>query len=186
MKILPVHDQEGLSEFIGFPWTIYADDPLWIPPLREQIFFELSGASAFSRYGRSQLFLCEANGRIAGRIAAFVNPKLVDRNGSVLGQLGYFECIDDSALAAGLIRAGIDWLRLQGAREVLAPMNGGAHRSHRFMTRGFDLEPFLFEPRNPSYYPTLFERCGFAPAHRWFSYEFDSRRAETLLRQFDR
>ena len=81
MKIVPVSDGNGLTEFIEFPWTIYAGDPMWVPPLREQVFCELSGASAFSRYGRNQLFVCEADGRIAGRIAALVNPRLVDRSG---------------------------------------------------------------------------------------------------------
>src|SRR5688572_12813091 len=160
MRVLPVHQDEGLSEFVEFPWAIYRDDPIWIPPLREQVFHELSGASAFSRYGRTRLFLCEEGGRVAGRIAAIVNPKLVDRNGSLLGQLGYFECIDDTAVAESLIGAGIEWLKSAGVREVIGPMNGGAHRSHRFLTRGFDREPFLFEPRNPRYYPRLFEQCG--------------------------
>jgi hypothetical protein len=186
MQIRPVNAREGLAEFIEFPWTIYANDPSWIPPLREQVFFELSGASAFSQYGRSQLFLCEADGRPAGRIAALINPRLVDQHGNVFGQLGYFECIDDSVIASNLIRAGMDWLRTQGVPAVLAPMNGGAHRQHRLMTRGFDLAPFLFEPRNPAYYPELLSANGFVPVHQWFSYEFDSKRAGSLLNQFDR
>ena len=186
MGIVPIHEREGLPEFIEFPWIVYGNDRSWIPPIREQIFHELSDASAFSSYGRSQLFLCEAHGQIVGRIAALVNPKLVDGHGAVYGQLGYFECIDDSDAAAALVGAGIDWLRTQGAREVLAPMNGGAHRSHRLLTRGFDREPFLFEPRNPPYYPRLFAGCGFEPIHRWFSYELNRQRADGLLKQFER
>src|SRR5262245_24308791 len=186
MKILPVQDRDGLAEFIEFPWKVYANDPSWIPPLREQVFFELSGASAFSRYGRHQLFLCESDGQLAGRIAAVINPKLVDGTGNLFGQLGYFECIDDSGIAAALVEAGIGWLRTQGAHQVLGPMNGGAHRLHRFMTRGFDRSPFLFEPRNPPYYPKLFEQCGFTPAHRWYSYDMDRESAASVLNQYDR
>src|SRR5262249_18177010 len=141
---------------------------------------------AFYRYGRRQLFLCEADGHLAGRIAASINPKLVDPAGSVYGQLGYFECVDDAAVAESLIRAGIDWLGAQGARHVLRPMNGGAHRSHRFMTRGFDRDPFLFEPRNPEYYPKLFAHCGFMPVHRWFSYELNRDPAAGFVKQYER
>ena len=50
-------------------------------------------------------------------------------------------------------------------------VGGWAHRLHRFMVRGFERAPFLFEPRNPPYYPRLFEANGFAPVHRWYSYE---------------
>ena len=186
MKIVPVGDRDGLAEFVELPWALHSGDRMWIPPLREQVFHELSGASAFARYGRSQLYLCEADGQVAGRIAALVNPRLVDRNGRMIGQLGYFESIDDPVVASELIEAGLAWLRAQGAHEVVAPMNGGAHRTHRFLTRGFDREPYLFEPRNPPYYPKLFERCGFAAINRWFGYELSAQQAADRLHKYDR
>lgn len=39
------------------------------------------------------------------------------------------------------------------------------------MTAGFDRTPFLFEPRNPVYYPAFFERFGFRELHTWDSYD---------------
>ena len=186
MKIVPVSGRDGLAEFVEFPWTVHRADRMWIPPLREQVFHELSGACAFARYGRMQLYLCEADGQVAGRIAALVNPRLVDRDGRLIGQLGYFESIDDPAVASALIETGLTWLRAQGVRDVVAPMNGGAHRAHRFLTRGFDREPYLFEPRNPPYYPTLFERSGFAAINRWYGYELSRQQAADRLNQFDR
>jgi hypothetical protein len=186
MQITSVGAQDELLEFVEFPWRLYADDPSWVPPLREQILYDLSGASAFARYGRSQLFLCQENGRTAGRIAALINPRLTDEDGRVFGQLGYFECVDDPDTAAALVDAGVSWLRAQGTRAVLAPMNGGAHKAHRLMTRGFDCDPFLFEPRNPAYYPSLLAKTGFTPVHRWFSYELDRAEASETLGRFDR
>lgn len=186
MKIIPLRDGDGLAEFVELPWTVYRGDPLWVPPLREQLLQQLSGASAFSRYGRMQLFLCEADGKIAGRIAALVNQRLVGRDARPLGQLGYFESIDDSAVAAALIHAGLAWLREQDLHEVIGPMNGGAHRTHRLLTRGFDREPYLFEPRNPPYYPRLFQESGFVPIARWYSYELTPDMAAARLTQYDR
>jgi hypothetical protein len=52
-------------------------------------------------------------------------------------------------------------------------MNGGAHLSHRVMVRGFEQTPFLFEPRNPPYYPRLFEAHGFLRARTWLSYDME-------------
>jgi len=186
MKIVHVSDNSRLAEFIEFSWAVNGGDPLWVPPLRQKIFHELSGASAFSRYGRFALFLCEADGRIAGRIAALVNPRLLGSEGHPLGQLGYFECVDEPAVASALIDAGVEWLRTQQATQVIGPMNGGAHRTHRFLTRGFDRPPFLFEPRNPPYYPGLFERCGFAPIYRWFSYDLSRDQTAERLQHLER
>jgi hypothetical protein len=186
IRIVRLGDHRRLSEFIEFSWTVNSGDRLWVPPLRERVLLELSRGSAFSRYGRCQLFLCELDGRIAGRIAAIVNPRLLDGSGHALGQLGYFECVDEPAVAAALIDAGIKWLQAQQLRQVIAPMNGGAHRAHRFLTRGFDRAPFLFEPRNPPYYPALFEGCGFAPISRWFSYDLNREQAADRLQKLDR
>jgi hypothetical protein len=171
VNIIPLHGTERLDEFIEFPWEVYRTDPLWVPPVREQVFHQLSGASPFAGSGRVQLFLAESDGRVVGRVAALINEGVRDRDGAVMGQLGFFECLDDVGIALGLVDAGLQWLRARGARAVLAPMNGGAHRTHRLLTRGFDRRPFLFEPRNPPYYPRLLEHCGFKVVHRWFSYE---------------
>ena len=186
IRIVGLGDDRRLAEFVECSWTVNSRDPLWVPPLRERVVYELSGRSAFSRYGRFQLFLCEADGRIAGRIAALVNPRLLDSGGRALGQLGYFECVDEPEVASALIGAGIDWLQAQQLHQVVAPMNGGAHRAHRFLTRGFDQAPFLFEPRNPPYYPALFERCGFEPISRWFSYDLSRQQAADRLQKLNR
>src|SRR5438093_1864997 len=171
---LQITDTPSLDEFIELSWHISAGDPHWIPPMRARLHQELIGADAFGEYGRLQLFGCESGGRLAGRIVALLNPRLADASGQVVGQVGYFEAIDDEQVAAGLFGAAFEWLRAAGAREVWGPMNGGAHRTHRLMTSGFDRRPYLFEPRNPPYYPRLFERAGFERRYSWYSIDVSS------------
>jgi hypothetical protein len=186
MTILPVESQDELGEFVEFAWVANSGDPSWVPPLREQVYRDLSAVSPLARYCQKRLFLCQDNGRTVGRIAALCNQRLTDGDGTVLGQLGYFECLDDSAAATALIDTGLAWLRAQGARSALAPMNGGAHKGHRLMTSGFDRDPFLFEPRNPPYYPKMLAQAGFTPVQRWFTYEHDRAQAHDLLARYDR
>ncbi|MBI3268950.1 MAG: GNAT family N-acetyltransferase [Planctomycetes bacterium] len=162
---------ERLGDFVAVAWTLRASDPLWVPPLREPLLRDLAGAGAFGRYGRQALFLCEDDGRPVGRVAAIVNPRLTDAAGAPLGQVGHFECVDDEGVARALLEAAFAWLRAAGAREVVGPMEGGAHRTHRFMTAGFERDPFLFELRNPAYYPRLFEANGFRRVHTWRSFD---------------
>jgi hypothetical protein len=179
---------EALDDFIALGYRLgAAADARFVPPLRQQLMFELAGMSELAKYADQQLFLARADdGRVVGRVAAIVNRKLHDASGAPLGQLGYFECEDDVAVATALFDAGAAWLRARGCKELLAPMNGGAHRLHRLMVRGFEREPFLFEPRNPPYYPRLFEAWGMHVAHRWFSYELERARLADLQRRFAR
>jgi hypothetical protein len=46
--------------------------------------------------------------------------------------------------------------------------------------------PYLFEPRNPAYYPRLFERCGFVPVGRWYGYEMNRHGAIEQLARLER
>jgi hypothetical protein len=174
---------DAIPEFLAVADRVNASDPRWVPPLRQQLAFELGGPCEMSKYGRWQMFLADDGW---GRIAAIVNPRLTGASGAPLGQLGYFECADDTTLATALFDAGAAWLRAQGCRELLGPMNGGAHRLHRLLVRGFAEDPFLFEPRNPAYYPRLFEAWGMRVVHRWFTYELAADKIDELGRRFGR
>ena len=46
-------EAERLREFVDFPWTIYADDPRWIPPSREEVRRLLAPENPFFRYGEA-------------------------------------------------------------------------------------------------------------------------------------
>lgn len=162
---------ERLSEFIAVARRVHANDPAWIPPLTQPQLSELAEQEAHTSKIRQALFLCDVGGESVGRIGAFMNPRLLGADGRLVGQVGYFECVEDNAVSLTLIEAACRWLSAQGASEVWGPMAGGAHRLHRFMTAGFQRSPFLLEPRNPPYYPAMFERCGFRQLHAWDSYD---------------
>ncbi len=168
MPVEPV-GPSALDAFIELPFSLHADDPAWVPPLRQSIRTELDGSSPFFRYGRAQAFVTSLAGHLRGRIAALMNDRLVEADGAPIGQVGYFECVDEPDVARDLFAAAFDWLRAAGARRVIGPMNGGVHRSHRLLVRGFERSPFLLEPRNPEHYPRRFAEAGFSPIASWCS-----------------
>jgi GNAT superfamily N-acetyltransferase len=183
LTVVPA-EGEGLETFLSLPARIRRDDPGWVGSLSEA--GELSSEGAFSRHADRHLLMCEQGGEVVGRIAAILNPRVRDASDAVVGQLGYFEAIDDEKVAAALIEAAIAWLAPRGAREVWGPLNGGSHRSHRLMTDGFQSAPFLFEPRTPPYYVRHFEQSGFRPFYTWQSYEFDADAVATLRQKLAR
>ena len=54
-------------------------------------------------------------------------------------------------------------------------MNGDIWHGYRAMTRGFDLEPYLGEPRTPPAHAEWLEAAGFAVRQRWHSFELAGR-----------
>jgi len=172
-------------DFVDLAWQLHRDDPHWIPPLQMQQLDELTGASPYLGHRALRMFLCEDRDRLVGRVAALVDDRVPG-----VGQLGYFESIDDDRVAGSLFRTAGAWLREQGAPQMMGPINGGMHRAHRLMTHGFEAEAFLNEPRNPDYYPRLFEAHGFVPVRHWHGYDLDragiAALADRLHRLLDR
>lgn len=160
---------DGLEPLLDLPLLFEGGEPGFVPPLREAVRRELLGAALPG--GAIQPFLCRRAGEPVGRLSAIVNPRLADGPGAPVGQLGHLCCADDPAALRALLDAALAWLRARGARRVLAPMNGGVHLGHRLLVEGFERAPFLLEPRNPRWLPRLLEGAGFAPVHRWRTWE---------------
>ena len=144
-------------------------------PVGPEQFPELPLGELFFRYAAVQPFLVEDGHGVRARAAAILNPRLPG-----LGQIGYFACEEGPEAGRAILESACAWLAARGARTILGPMNGAAHRPHRLMTRGFDTDPFLLGPRNPPWAPAVWESAGFAPAHRWSSYELDAGQAAAL------
>lgn len=162
---------EGIEEFVDLAGALRAGDADYVPPFRSSIVAEVGGAAVPG--GAIQPFVARRGTSAVGRVAALVHPGLVDAQGRPVGQVGFYECGDDSAAAAALLEAALGWLRARGCSRAVGPMNGGAHRAHRLLVAGFASDPYLFEPRTPPRYVAHFEAAGFAPIFRWASHEPD-------------
>ncbi|MAF65852.1 MAG: hypothetical protein CMJ84_09375 [Planctomycetes bacterium] len=157
-----------LEEFIELPWRIYGEEHSWVPPLREGVRAQLSDENLFFRHGRAQPFLCRRSGAVVGRIVASVDEGLA---AEATGHFGFFEAVDETAVASALFAAAEAWLAGEGRRVVHGPVNLSVYGGYRLQIDGFDREPFLGEPRSPAYYRALVEAGGYAPHATWRSWD---------------
>jgi hypothetical protein len=163
---------EELDAFHDVALRVREGDAGFAVPFREAERGQLLGRGPFASPGVAvQPFLARRGGEPAGRVAAIAHPDLRDEGGLVVGQIGFYECADDPEAAAGLLAAAEAWLRRRGCAQVLGPIDGGAHRAHRLMVKGFEAKPHLLEPRTPARYADHFRAAGFAPAFRWTAHE---------------
>ena len=69
--IVPVSGARQLRQFIELPYSLYADDPHWVPPLRRDERRRLdSRHNAFLQHAEMRLWLASSGGAVTGRIAA--------------------------------------------------------------------------------------------------------------------
>ena len=131
--------------FIELPWRIYADDPHWVPPLRQDVAELLGPKNPFWQHAEGQLFLARAGARVTGRISAHIDrlalAQPADQGmGPGTGNWGMLEA-EDAATAHALIAAAEDWLRGRGMTRALAPLSLSVWDEPGLLTEGFDLSP---------------------------------------------
>jgi hypothetical protein len=157
-------------------WVALHGAPGGIPPDPAALRAQLAPDLAIPRRpgAAHRHFLASRGDAAVGHVSALVNPDLRDHDGMPVGAIGFYECIDDDAVAAALLRSAIAWLRTAGGvRRIWGPLNFDIWHGYRFMTRGLAEPPFAGEPRNRSWYPTHFERAGFRVRKRWHSLSLD-------------
>ncbi len=89
-------------------------------------------------------------------------------DGTKIGAIGEFAAEDGQATAV-LLEAAANYLREQGCRIAVGPLNRNTWQSHRFVVASSGRGPFLLEPRNFSEHPGWWESAGFSVLSRYSS-----------------
>lgn len=87
--------------------------------------------------------------------------------------IGNFQA-EDADAGSQLIDQALQYLKENGFKYVLGPMNGNTWQSYRFVTQSDGSPPFLMEPQNPDFYPDIFVGGGFKPIGEYSSAKIDS------------
>ena len=172
VTVRPVASSSDKRRFIDFPYRHYTDYRHWIAPLRmDQVKVLDEKKNPFFEHGEIQLFLAEdARGEVVGRIAAIVNGMHLRKYADNNAFFGFFETVDDYAVAEALLDAATGWLRERGYTGVRGPVNPSMNDTSGLLVEGFDREPSILMPYNPPYYVDFLERYGFERAMTMWAY----------------
>jgi GNAT superfamily N-acetyltransferase len=173
IEISEVRSRRDRDAFIKFQWRIYANDPVWVPPLiiERKIFLDRH-RHPFYEHGDAALFLARQNGEIVGRILASDDPNYISLHQSNVGCFGLFECIDDRDVAAALFESAACWLRKKSRTEMMGPIDYSTNYVCGLLIDGFQFPPTILTAHNPPYYARLIEHCGFTKEKDWYAWWF--------------
>jgi len=172
LDIQAVSTRGQRKQFLTLPWSLYRDDPLWIPPLRTNQ-KELVGYKKHPFYERNevQTFLAVRDGEPVARVAAIINHGHNERYKEKRGFFGFFESIDDEQVAGELFAAARDWLSERGMETVRGPVNPSLNYECGLLVEGFDESPCFMMTYNHEYYGRLIEACGFEKCQDMYAYD---------------
>lgn len=162
LTIQPITTRRDLRRFVTFPWRIYRGDPNWVPPLIGGQMDKLTpGRNPFWANAERALWLAERDGQPVGTIAAIIDHGHNRALGQAVGTFGFFECVNDQAVADLLLGTAADWLRGRGMTVMRGPYNPSGSDEVGLLIEGYDTRPALIEAHTPPYYVALVEAAGF-------------------------
>lgn len=160
MRIHPVQDKKDLAAFINLPYQLYKNDPIWVPPLRDEQRGQFDPQrNPLLDHCERQLFLLEDGGKFIGRIAAFVDNLAVDFWNEHIGLFGYFECVPDPEAGRALLEAARTWLRVRNCTAMRGPWSF-VSQEWGSVVEGFTPSPVIMGPYNPPHYNDYFTDFG--------------------------
>ena len=158
-----VRDARQTREFLQLPQRLYAGNRNWVCPLDDDIekVFDPQRNEKFCGGEAIRWIARNAQGEVVGRIAAFYNREQAAIEEQPTGGCGFFEAVNDQALADALFDAARDWLASKGMEAMDGPINFGDRDSWwGLLVSGFEFQPLYCNPYNPPYYQELFENYG--------------------------
>ncbi len=171
VTIRPVATSGDLNRFLDLPYALYRGQPHFVPPLRmDQKGVLNTRKNTFFEHGAMQLFLAERGGETVGRIAAIVNGQHLAKYADGNGFFGFFETVEDAAVARALLDAATGWLKGRGMTGVRGPTSPTMNDVSGLLVDGFDRPPAILLPYNPPYYERYLTDYGFARAMTMWAY----------------
>jgi len=181
LHIKRVESRKDLEAFIRMPWSVYRDDPHWIPPLMLEQRMRLSPKNPYFKHADSRLWIALEKGRAVGRISAQVDRLHLERYRDATGFWGMLEAENRREVFQALLKTAEGWLSGQGMKQAQGPFNLSINQECGLLVKGFDLPPSMMMGHAPSYYAGMLEELGHEKARDLVAYSIE-KAPETITR----
>lgn len=174
--IRPVLTKADRKAFIELPFRLYAKDPNWVPPLKDEVSGLMTpGKNPWFEHGEAEFFLAERKGVVVGRISAHIDHLALQQPaeqgmGPGCGNWGMFEA-EDAAVAAALIARAEDALRAKGMTRSLGPISLAMWDEPGLLVEGFNEPPVVMMGFNSADYAPWVEAAGYVGVQDLLTFE---------------
>lgn len=175
ITIRTVLSKADKKAFVDLPFRLYAHDPNWVPPLKDEVHGLITpGKNPWFEHGEAELFLAERNGEVVGRISAHIDHIALEQPaeqgmGPGCGNWGMFEA-EDAEVAAALVTRAEQALRAKGMTRSMGPISLAMWDEPGLLVEGFDHPPTVMMGHNNAAYQGWIEAAGYASVKDLYTY----------------
>jgi len=152
LRIVLVSDSRDLRRFIRVPWSVYADDPTWVPPLLVERREQFSRRNPYFAHARCRFWLAYRGTRPVGRISAQIDELHEERYRDATGFFGFLEAENEAGTFHELLSTAEVWLRDQGILRIRGPFNFSINQECGLLVDGYDTPPMIMMGHSRRYY----------------------------------
>ena len=172
-RIVPVDSRRRRRQFVDLPYSLYAQDPNFVPPLRRDEHRRFDQRhNPFLDHAAISCWLAEDDSRVVGRIAAIDDRLHNEVHHELVTWFGFFE-----ACNAGVARRLLDEVEAHAASRTCAvvrgPVSPSMHEAAGLLVDGFADPPCVLMPYNPPSYAGFIESAGYGKVKDLFAWELD-------------
>ena len=167
--------RRDVRRFVGFPYTLYRDDPRWVPPLYADAALLLNRRRhPFYAHSDAAFFVAVRDARVVGRIGAMELRPYNRAHNARQVSFTMFDCADDHEAAAALFERVFEWGRARSLTRAVGPRGLGALDGYGVLVDGFDRRQLMtMTSYNGPWYSRLLEAQGFAKVVDFVTYELE-------------
>ena len=169
--IREVTSKQDLKKFIWFGINLYKNCEFAAPPLLVDDLLNLSvGKNPALDFCEVCFFLAYKNDKIAGRIAAIINPVSNKTWNQKYARFGWVDFIDDNEVSKALFDTAVSWAKNKGMNAIHGPLGFTDFDHEGTLIKGFDKKGTLAAIYNYEYYSLHIKKNGFVKDNEWKEY----------------
>ncbi len=176
--IQPIASGRDRKEFVEYQFRHYANDPNWVPPLKDEVRGLINPKSnPWFEHAEAQFFVARRGGKVVGRISAQVDQLVLampveQGGGPGVGHWGMFEA-EDAEVASALIATAEQWLRGRGMTSAIGPMSLSVWDEPGLLVSGADHPPTVMMGHHDPAYAAWVEASGYAGIKDLYAFDLD-------------
>lgn len=154
--------RQDVHQFIRFPFTLYRNSPLWVPPFWPEMTTVMDrNKHPFYAHSTADFFVAEGKSETLGRIAVMNNRNYNRYHDRAVSFFYYFDSVDDQSVVRDLFDTARDWAHQAGLNLLMGPKGMLQGDGIGMLVEGFEHRPAMGIPYNYAYYPQLITALGF-------------------------
>jgi len=185
IQIEELSGKKDYKEFVEFPFKLYKNSPMWVPPIKDdEVKMLKKDYNPAYDFCDAAFWVAKENNQVVGRIGAIINHKYNEDTNEKMGRFTRFECVDDFEIAKALLDTAETWIKDKGMTGVYGPL-GFSNLDHQgLLIEGFEYLPSIASEYHMPYYEAFMEQLGYKKEIDWLEFRLTlGERAQTKAKR---